>query len=83
MYHMLTEMIQIPRAEYDRLRKERTQREAAEAHYSVRYEAAAAEMRRIHNQAHEQLRVTVDDMKKLQARVKELEANQKEEENDA
>ena len=64
---MLTDMITITRAEYDRLRQ-------AERHYAARYEAAATEMRRMVNQAHQQLTATTQDMQRLQAMVKELEA---------
>ena len=63
---MFTEMIEVSRLEYDRLLQ-------AERLYEARYEAAAAEMRRIQNQAHEQLAVATTDLEKLRLRIKELE----------
>ena len=63
---MITDMITITRAEYDRLY-------GAECQYAARYEAAAAEMRRIQNQAHQQLAVATTDLEKLRLRIKELE----------
>ena len=62
-----TETVTVMRAEYERLR-------ARSQWYESRYEADAAEMRRMINQAHEQLSVSVREIQQLQARVRELEA---------
>ena len=67
----LTEYITIPRSEYDRLRR-------ADRQYGAAYEAKAAEMRRMIDQAHEQLAVGVKDMNTAIARIKELEEALKE-----
>jgi len=45
------------------------------AQFEARYEAKAAEMRRMINQAHEQLSVSIREIQQLQTRVKELEAD--------
>ena len=77
MTETLIEYITIPWFEYDQWRQ-------AASQYEARYEAQAAEMRRMIDQAHEQIGVGVRDLttaiariKKLEARIKELEANVK------
>ena len=62
-----TETVTVMRAEYERLR-------ARSQWYEAEYERKADEMRRMINQAHEQLSVSVREIQQLQARVKELEA---------
>ena len=44
------------------------------AYFEAEYDRKAAEMRRMVNQAHEQIGATMADMQQLQARVRELEA---------
>ena len=73
---MLTDMITITRAEHDRLRQ-------AERYYESRYERQADEMRRMIDQAHEQIGVGVRDLTTAIARIKELEARIKELEADS
>ena len=70
----LIEYITIPWFEYDRLRQ-------ADRQFEAEYERKAAEMRRMIDQAYEQIGVGVRDLttaiariKKLEARIKELEA---------
>ena len=58
------ETITINRVEYQRLCR-------AEEYYAAEYERKAAEMRRLVNQAHEQLAVALRDIEKLQARLVE------------
>jgi len=67
MTEKLIEYITVPRSEYDRLHR-------AGRQYEARYEALAAEMRRVIEQAHSQLNVGVKDMNTAIARIKELEA---------
>ena len=62
---MLSEMVTVSRAEYDRLRR-------AKAEYTERYERLAAEMRRKINMAQEQLEVATREIKALQERIAEL-----------
>ena len=62
------ETITINRVEYKRLCR-------AEKYYAAKYERKAAEMRRMINQAHEQLAVSVREIQQLQAKNKELEGD--------
>ena len=64
---LVTETVTLTREEYERLR-------ARPQWYEEEYERKAAEMRRMVNQAHQQIAATMRDIEKLQARVLELEA---------
>ncbi len=72
MAETLTEYITISRTEYERLRQAKHQYETEYERCGAEYECKAAEMRRVINQAHEQLAVAVREIQQLQSKRTEL-----------